>query len=132
MAMSARFDTHFLAATSPPDCRPEPDLVEVDAARFVAPAFALDEGTSGSWRVPPPTMRVLAELARFDRTQGFLDYVLELQPVRPIRPRLRLEGDTVVVVAPGEEGFDELDDYPSDPQLLDTLRRLAADPRRSR
>lgn len=117
-----RFDARFFIAAIAEKVAPQPDVREVDAAQFVAPADVLRRARSGEWLVPFPTQRTLEQLASFESVEAAL---LEWRDKRVIavQPRMRIASNgSLEVVLPDEPGFDELADSPPDP---DALRRAA-------
>jgi 8-oxo-dGTP pyrophosphatase MutT (NUDIX family) len=119
-----RFDTHFFAAPAPAGAVGEPDGAEVDEAEWVAPDRAIERASRGEWQVSPPTTRTLEFLSRFS---GFADLEAAVEQggaVEALRPRLRVSGGVIEAVAPGDPGFDDLEDLPPDPAVLDAIGRV--------
>ena len=66
-----RFDTRFYVALAPAHCKPEPDMVEMDDARWVSAEDALHEYAEDRFELSFPTIKHLEELRRFaDADQG--------------------------------------------------------------
>ncbi len=101
----ARFDTRFYVALAPPHCKPEPDGVEMDEARWFGPETALEAGERDEIELSFPTVRHLEEL----RDHPDADSVLaaaENREVVPILPRVIGTREAFRVVLPGEPGYD--------------------------
>jgi len=105
-AVPVRFDTRFYVAAAPPHCNPEPDGVEMDAARWISPEVALSEQADGALELSFPTIKHLEEL----RPYAGADEVLaaaEGREVQPITPRVVGTEDSFSVLLPGDPGFDD-------------------------
>lgn len=123
-ALERRFDTHFFAAPAPEGVEAEPDGEELDTAEWLAPEDALEPTRRSRRALSPPTVRTLERLARSAGVAAFIDDVRRAGPIERIRPRLRIEGSLIEAVAPGEPGFDNLDDLPTDPALQKRLTEI--------
>ena len=118
-AMMKRFDTHFFAAEAPPDAVAAPDDSEVDHVRWLTPETAIEEGRKGDLLISPPTVRTLEVLREFPHMDEFIAHVAALGGHVPAqRPRIRLVDGAIEAVAPGDPGFDDLEDLPPDPNLM--------------
>ena len=100
-----RFDTRFYVGLAPAHCKPQPDLVEMDAARWVAPADALVEGAEGNFELSFPTIKHLEELRAFPDADAVLASAAE-RPVVPLMPKVVGTEDSFEVILPGEPGYD--------------------------
>jgi 8-oxo-dGTP pyrophosphatase MutT (NUDIX family) len=99
-----RFDTRFYVALAPAHCRPEPDRTEVDEARWLTPAGALDEHAADRLELSFPTVRHLEELAAFPDADAVLAEG-EGRRVEAITPKVRGDRDNFEVLLPGDPGF---------------------------
>jgi 8-oxo-dGTP pyrophosphatase MutT (NUDIX family) len=122
-----RFDTRFFAVAVTPDVAPYPDPSELAAARWVAPAAALQRAATGRWVVPFPTMKTLERFTGFVSAASLVSTLGELDHVPAVQPRMWIDDEgAVTVVLPGEPGFDDLDDAPPDPEALARAAEAAA------
>ncbi len=101
-----RFDTRFYVGLAPPHAKPEPDGVEMDEARWLAPAAALAEQEAGSFEVSFPTVKHLEELRRFSGAEEVLASARQ-RPVVPLTPKVVGTKDSFEILLPGEPGYDE-------------------------
>ena len=101
-----RFDTRFYVALAPPHSRPAPDLSEVDEARWLTPAAALEEHAADRLELSFPTIRHLEELAAFPDADAVLAEGAARR-VEPITPKVRGDRDNFEVLLPGDPGFAE-------------------------
>ncbi len=99
-----RFDTRFYVALAPPHSRPAPDRSEVDEARWLTPAGALEEHAADRLELSFPTVRHLEELIAFPDADAVLAEVAGRR-VEPIIPRVRGDRDNFEVLLPGDPGF---------------------------
>ena len=122
-----RFDARFFIVAIDELVTPVPDLAEIDAAEFVAPAEALRRAEAGEWLVPFPTQRTLDQLLEFGSVRAALDE-WQNREVVPVQPRMRVADDgSLEVVMPNDPGFDDLDDAEPDPDVLAKAAKAAAD-----
>lgn len=101
-----RFDTRFYVAIAPPHCKPEPDLVEMDAARWISPRAALDADEDDSMEISFPTVRHLEELLPHTSADAVLEAAADRE-VTPILPKVIGTEESFEVVLPGEPGYPE-------------------------
>jgi 8-oxo-dGTP pyrophosphatase MutT (NUDIX family) len=102
-----RFDTRFYVGLAPPHAKPEPDGVEMAAARWMAPADALDEYAEGRFELSFPTIRHLEELRGYPDADAVLADAAK-RPVVPLTPKvIGTSEDSFEVLLPGEPGYDE-------------------------
>jgi 8-oxo-dGTP pyrophosphatase MutT (NUDIX family) len=116
-----RFDTHFFAAPVPRGAVAAPDEAEIDRVEWVTPSVAIQRAASDEWQVSPPTIRTLEDLGRHNGFDEFAAAVARAGPVVAKRPRLRVDAGVIEAVAPGDPGFDDLEDLPPDPKMLENL-----------
>ena len=101
-----RFDTRFYVALAPAHSKPEPDRSEVDEARWLTPAGALDEHAAGGLELSFPTVRHLEELTGFPDADAVLAEG-ESRRVEAITPKVRGDRENFEVLLPGDPGFAE-------------------------
>jgi 8-oxo-dGTP pyrophosphatase MutT (NUDIX family) len=100
-----RFDTRFYVGLAPAHATPEPDLVEMEAARWVRPADALAEQGEG-FELSFPTVKHLEELRSFEDAEAVLANAAE-RPVVPLTPKVVGTADSFEIILPGDPGYDE-------------------------
>lgn len=101
-----RFDTRFYVALAPARSRPEPDRSEVDEARWVSPAAALDEHAADRLELSFPTVKHLEELAGYGDADAVISEGANRQ-VEIVTPQVRGDRDAFEVLLPGDPGFAE-------------------------
>jgi 8-oxo-dGTP pyrophosphatase MutT (NUDIX family) len=101
-----RFDTHFFLASLPPGQEPRVDGEECVEYGWFTPATALEAHRDGRILLVFPTIKHLERLAAFPSTKELLSYAAGRE-VRPIQPRVVVEGEVARVLLPGEPGYDE-------------------------
>jgi 8-oxo-dGTP pyrophosphatase MutT (NUDIX family) len=99
-----RFDTWFFLVPAPPDAAPRVDGEECVDWRWAAPDVALDAHRAGELEMVFPTIKHLEQLAGFPSAGALLDFARG-QEVRPVEPRVIMEGETARIVLPGEPGY---------------------------
>lgn len=100
-----RFDTRFYVAPAPPHCRPRPDGIEMDEARWISPRAALEQGREGSLELSFPTVRNLEALAPHRTLEAVLE-AAKTAEFEPILPRVIGSRDSFEVLLPGEPGYE--------------------------
>jgi 8-oxo-dGTP pyrophosphatase MutT (NUDIX family) len=101
-----RFDTHFFVAEAPSGAEPAPDGAECVDARWLRPGDALDAFGRGQLTLVFPTIKHLEQLAEFRSVAQALD-TARGRDVRPVQPRVLMNGDSPRVVLPGEPGYED-------------------------
>ncbi len=99
-----RFDTRFYVALAPPHCKPEPDHVEMDDARWISPRAALDADEADTMELSFPTVRHLEDLLPHADADAVLT-AAETIVVEPILPKVIGTEESFEVVLPGEPGY---------------------------
>jgi 8-oxo-dGTP pyrophosphatase MutT (NUDIX family) len=99
-----RFDTWFFLVPAPADAAPRVDGEECVDWRWSAPQAALDAYHDGGFELVFPTIKHLEQLAGFPSAGALLDFARG-QEVRPVEPRVVMEGETARIVLPGEPGY---------------------------
>jgi 8-oxo-dGTP pyrophosphatase MutT (NUDIX family) len=99
-----RFDTWFFLVPAPPDAAPRVDGAECVGWRWAAPEAALDAHRTGELEMVFPTIKHLEQLAGFASADALLEFARG-QEVRPVEPRVVMEGETARIVLPGEPGY---------------------------
>ena len=99
-----RFDTHFFLAPLPPGQEPKVDGEECIDLGWFEPARALEAHRAGEIALVFPTIKHLEQLREFPSVTAVLAHARRRE-VRPVEPRVLLEGEVARLVLPGEEGY---------------------------
>ena len=99
-----RFDTHFFLAPLPDGQEPRVDGEECVDLGWFTPAAALAAHRDGQILLVFPTIKHLEQLAPFACADDLLTYARGRE-VRPIQPRVVVEGEVARVLLPGEPGY---------------------------
>lgn len=100
-----RYDTAFFVAAVPAGQAADAHTTEAVEAAWWSPAEALERWRAGEMELMAPTFRTLQEIAEHPDTASVLA-AAATREIRPVIPRVRREGDEVVVVLPGDPGFE--------------------------
>jgi 8-oxo-dGTP pyrophosphatase MutT (NUDIX family) len=99
-----RFDTHFFLAALPAGQAPVIDGQECVDLGWFTPTGALDAYEGGEIALVFPTIKHLEQLRDFASVEDVLGYARGRE-VKPIQPRVILEGEVARIVLPGEPGY---------------------------
>jgi 8-oxo-dGTP pyrophosphatase MutT (NUDIX family) len=99
-----RFDTHFFLAELPPGQEPRVDGEECVDLGWFTPAAALEANSAGEIQLVFPTIKHLEQLRDFAAVDSLMAYARGRE-VRPVQPRVVLEGEVARIVLPGEPGY---------------------------
>jgi 8-oxo-dGTP pyrophosphatase MutT (NUDIX family) len=99
-----RFDTHFFLARLPGGQEPRVDGQECVAFRWFTPRAALAARGTGEIALVFPTIKHLEQLSSFPSAEVLLSRSRGLE-VRPVQPRVAIDGETPRVLLPGEPGY---------------------------
>ncbi len=106
--IAIRFDTHFFVAAAPDGAQPRVDGAECVDLRWIAPAAAVDAYAHDELALVFPTLTQLQELSAFATVEALLDHARAPgREIRPILPRVVIDGDTRRILVPGEPGYDD-------------------------
>jgi 8-oxo-dGTP pyrophosphatase MutT (NUDIX family) len=103
-AVKTRFDTHFFLATLPDDQQPSVDGEEVVDLGWFSPQAALDAHARNEILLVFPTIKHLEQLSEFASVEELLAHARGRE-VRPVEPRVVMEGEVARILLPGEEGY---------------------------
>lgn len=103
--VKVRFDTRFFLAELPAGQRPRVDGQECVDLGWFAPQGALDAHARGEIALVFPTIKHLEQLAPFATVAELLAYARDLE-VRPVQPRVKLEGEVARILLPGDPGYE--------------------------
>jgi 8-oxo-dGTP pyrophosphatase MutT (NUDIX family) len=101
-----RFDTHFFLAPLPAGLEPRVDGEECVDLGWFTPAAALQAHRDERILLVFPTIKHLEQLDAFSSADELLAYARGRE-VRPIQPRVVVEGEVARVLLPGEPGYDD-------------------------
>ena len=99
-----RFDTWFFLVTVPPDTEVRIDGEEVVDARWYTPADALAAAAREELLLVFPTIKHLEQISSFPTAEALMDHARG-RDVRPVQPRVIMEGEMARIVLPGEPGY---------------------------
>ena len=105
--IAIRFDTHFFVVAAPDGARPRVDGAECVDLRWIAPPAAVAAYGRDELALVFPTFAHLRELSAFATVAALLAHARAPgRVIRPILPRVVLEGDVRRILLPGEPGYD--------------------------
>jgi 8-oxo-dGTP pyrophosphatase MutT (NUDIX family) len=99
-----RFDTHFFLAPVPDGQQPRVDGEECIDLGWFAPARALQANRAKEISLVFPTIKHLEQLAPFASVDELLAHARG-RDVKPVEPKVFLEGEVARVLLPGEPGY---------------------------
>jgi 8-oxo-dGTP pyrophosphatase MutT (NUDIX family) len=102
--VQTRFDTHFFLAPLPPGQEPRVDGEEVVDLGWFTPDAALDAHREERIVLVFPTIKHLEQLSAFASVDALLAHA-RAQVVKPIQPKVVVEGEVARVLLPGEPGY---------------------------
>lgn len=97
-----RFDTRFFLAACPAGQEPRHDARETTDSRWSTPAAALEAHAQRRLMIPPPTWRVLGDLASRGPLTALQGWADGLSRVPVIAPHPTTDGQTFVLALPGD------------------------------
>jgi 8-oxo-dGTP pyrophosphatase MutT (NUDIX family) len=104
--VTIRFDTHFFLAPLPDGQEPAVDGEECVDLGWFTPQGALQAHEAGTILLVFPTIKHLEQLSSFQTVAELLEYA-GAREVKPVEPRVVMEGEVARVVLPGEPGYDD-------------------------
>lgn len=113
-----RFDARFYVTMVDHRLEGIPDRAEIDAVAWVSPRDAIERASGGSFLLPFPTRRTLADFARYESAGAIFAAARSQTGIVPVQPRLRILGDVIEALVPGDAGYEELGDLPPDPDIM--------------
>ena len=99
-----RFDTHFFLARLPDGQAVRVDGEECIDHRWLAPPAALEAYRAEEILLVFPTIKHLEQLSDFGSVDELLAHA-RTREVRPIQPKVVLEGEVARILLPGEPGY---------------------------
>jgi 8-oxo-dGTP pyrophosphatase MutT (NUDIX family) len=100
-----RFDTYFFVAEAPVGQEPLHDEGETTAAGWLRPAQALRLHRQGEIEIVLPTIRNLRYVERFEHLDDLLADAAASEQIEVIMPRMVMEPDGPMLLAPWEPGY---------------------------
>lgn len=100
-----RFDTWFFLSPVPAETAPQIDGGECVDWCWSTPQGALDAHAGGELMLVFPTIKHLEQLAAFPSAHAVVEHA-RAREVRPVEPRVVLEGEVARVLLPGDPGYD--------------------------
>jgi 8-oxo-dGTP pyrophosphatase MutT (NUDIX family) len=107
VGMSRRYDTRFFVALAPSGQLATHDAGETVADRWVRPAEALAAHARGEFEMMFPTIRTLEGIAHFREAREVLEHARSVGSSETVEPRVVTRDGAVVILLPGDEGFDD-------------------------
>ncbi|MHB1487930.1 MAG: NUDIX hydrolase [Acidimicrobiales bacterium] len=102
-----RFDTRFFVAAAPPGQVALHDDYETVANMWVSPADALVMHAGGELDLILPTIKNLEAIGRFASSAELLAAAAAAEAIPTITPRIKLDGQGVRILLPGDPGYDQ-------------------------
>jgi 8-oxo-dGTP pyrophosphatase MutT (NUDIX family) len=102
-----RYDTYFFVVLAPEGQPATHDANETVADRWTRPSEALLAHARGEIDMVPPTIKNLEAIAHFSTAAEVVAYARALGPVAAVLPRIAERGGAMVILLPGDEGYDE-------------------------
>jgi 8-oxo-dGTP pyrophosphatase MutT (NUDIX family) len=102
-----RFDTRFFVALAPVGQVATHDEGETVADQWLRPLDALATHHSGQLEMILPTIRNLQSIAGFDSAREVIAFARSLTDIECVRPRMIERDGSVVIVLPGDVGYDD-------------------------
>jgi len=125
-----RYDTRFFVTSAPPGQVARHDEGETIATVWIRPTAALARNAAGTMELLPPTIANLRSLEPFTTSAEVMAWAAGVDAVPAVLPIVLVEGDRVVVLRPGDPGYEEAlaereaSDGSDDERLLDAARQL--------
>jgi 8-oxo-dGTP pyrophosphatase MutT (NUDIX family) len=122
-----RYDTRFFITAAPPGQVASHDDGETIAAIWIRPTEALAREAAGEIDLLPPTITNLATIEPYRTTGEVMAWARAVTDVVTVLPIVLMEGDRVVILRPGDEGYEQAlaDRLATGPDPDGTLARQA-------
>ncbi len=104
--VTIRFDTWFYLAEWPAPVEPRVDGAECVDWRWATPQAALEAYAREELLLVFPTIKHLEQIGGFASADALLAFARGRE-VRPVQPRVLMEGEIARVVLPGEPGYED-------------------------
>jgi 8-oxo-dGTP pyrophosphatase MutT (NUDIX family) len=110
-----RYDTRFFITVAPPGQVARHDDGETIATIWVRPADALARSLAGEIEMLPPTIANLRNIRSFRSTDEVMAWAAQVTDVVTVLPIVVFEEGNVLILRPGDEGYEEALANRSDP-----------------
>ncbi len=107
-----RYDTRFFLTIAPENQSPVEDGTEIVKTLWITPKKALEAYREGSFDMLLPTVKTLETIGEFKDVESLIKWAGNLDTIPSIQPRVRMHNDELQVLIPGDDGYDETDEYP--------------------
>ncbi len=105
-AAPKRFDTRFFVAFPPPGQEAVHDDGETIGSEWVRPADALERHARGEIDLMPPTIANLEAIGRHGSADAVVRWAAAVEEVPTILPIVRVEDGALLLLRPGDDGYD--------------------------
>lgn len=102
-----RYDTRFFITAAPTGQIAHHDDGETIASIWVRPADALERNRAGEIELLPPTIANLRNVEPFRSTEEVMAWARQVTEVPTVLPVVLFEDDQVVILRPGDDGYEE-------------------------
>jgi 8-oxo-dGTP pyrophosphatase MutT (NUDIX family) len=102
-----RYDTRFFITVAPPGQIASHDDGETIANIWIRPADALADNLAGEIELLPPTIANLGNLQDYRTTGEVIEWASQVTDVPTVLPIVVIEGDQVLILRPGDAGYEE-------------------------
>ncbi len=102
-----RYDTRFFLTAAPPGQVARHDDGETVASEWVRPAAALARCLAGEMELLPPTIANLRSIEHFRTAAEVTDWASQVTDVPPMLPVVLIRDGELVVLRPGDDGYEE-------------------------
>jgi 8-oxo-dGTP pyrophosphatase MutT (NUDIX family) len=102
-----RYDTRFFITAAPPGQVATHDDGETIAAIWIRPTEALARQAAGEIDLLPPTITNLANIQSYRTTAEVMAWARQVTDVITVLPIVLIEGDSVLILRPGDEGYEQ-------------------------
>ena len=103
-AEKRRFDTRFFVAALPGGQTAVRDDRETTDARWMTPEDALNEQKEGAIFLPPPTLRTLEDMSRFESHEELMAFASTESPFA-VMPKIHTEDNVISIILPWDAEF---------------------------
>lgn len=107
-----RYDTRFFVTVAPDNQLPIEDRVEIVKTIWITPRQALKAYGEGSFDMLLPTVKTLETIGQFEDVKSLIEWTGNLGTIPSIQPRMRMYDGKLQVLLPGDDGYDDTDEYP--------------------